>query len=68
MLNVAIPFWMLLVASGGLPLACLVWRRRSRLMALRREAGLCVTCGYDLRASGERCPECGAEISAQVAA
>ena len=53
----AVPHWVPAVGFAVLPAAWLVRRfRRSR--ALKR--GLCTACGYDLRASPGRCPECGA--------
>lgn len=56
---VAIPHWFLMlitIAPGAR--RWLVNRRRQA----RRAAGVCEGCGYDLRESPERCPECGRDI------
>jgi hypothetical protein len=51
-----VPFWAVTVVTAILPASRIAARvRRSR----RARAGLCPSCGYDLRASPDRCPECG---------
>jgi hypothetical protein len=54
-----VPYWLLTALTLALPTTSAVqWiRRRSRLRHQR--AGLCPNCGYDLRATPDRCPECG---------
>ena len=52
-----VPHWFLVICAVMLPVSWLVTRyRRHRRTELR--PGYCV-CGYDLRATLDRCPECG---------
>jgi hypothetical protein len=51
--------WPLVIALGlAGPLTATALRRWA-VRRNRRANGLCLSCGYDLRASLERCPECG---------
>jgi hypothetical protein len=48
-----------LAVLGVTPLCWLAGVRRELWRRKRVRAGLCVQCGYDLRATSGRCPECG---------
>ena len=50
----AVPLWFLIALSGILPAGRLVefFRRQNRKLP-----GQCHACGYDLRATPDRCPE-----------
>lgn len=53
------PAWFTFVAFLLLPLA---WAGRKMKARRVRHDGTCAICGYDLRATPDRCPECGTPI------
>ena len=56
-----VPFWSLLLLSAATTGASVRALHRSRIRH-RRSRNLCTTCAYDLRATSERCPECGTPV------
>jgi predicted RNA-binding Zn-ribbon protein involved in translation (DUF1610 family) len=57
------PSWFFILCFGLFPARRLMRKIRK---ARRRRSGLCVFCGYDLRASSFCCPECGQTAQARV--
>jgi hypothetical protein len=53
------PHWSVVLAGLILPCARLAVHARRRRLKRLATTGHCATCGYDLRATPGRCPECG---------
>ncbi len=61
---VYVPYGIAMLSAAVAPLTWLVvWRVSDHRRAARAKVGLCRRCGYDLRATPERCPECGTPVT-----
>jgi hypothetical protein len=54
--QVSVPHWFVLLLSAIVPG---LWAKSWLRQRVRLRKGLCLACGYDLRATPQRCPECG---------
>jgi hypothetical protein len=63
---VVVPHWFLFAAVLVVP----AWRAYAydRRRRARRSDGHCRVCGYDLRATPDRCPECGRRVAGETTA
>jgi hypothetical protein len=57
--TVRISYWLLAAIASAIPILRFFQMRRAKLRQRRIAHGLCGSCGYDLRASPDCCPECG---------
>ena len=60
----AVPYWLAMGVTAVLPAGFILAGLAGRRRAWRVAHGHCGCCGYDLRATPGRCPECGAMAAA----
>jgi hypothetical protein len=60
--SVEIELWLLTLICLVATTLTILLSRRASLPFRRLRAGLCPTCGYDIRVTPEKCPECGGTI------
>jgi predicted Zn-ribbon and HTH transcriptional regulator len=53
------PLWLVCLTFAVLPTQAVVAAVRRRRKMHRVREGICASCGYDMRATPDRCPECG---------
>jgi hypothetical protein len=53
--SLSVPYWFLMIGLSVHP----GWRIFRRKKRGRHDGKTCIVCGYDLRATPDRCPECG---------
>ena len=61
---ITLPYWLPVLLTAALPLVRAGRKLRPLLRRRHGRLGLCRSCGYDLRATPGRCPECGTQAPA----
>jgi hypothetical protein len=60
------PFWAVVTLAAVLPGAWVARQVQFGRRRRRAREGCCLGCGYDLRQTPQRCPECGLEVAVEL--
>ena len=66
MWTLAVPHWLPLTLLAVMPALRLIQFGKARRAARAARDGRCTVCNYDLRATPQRCPECGTAARAET--